>query len=63
MSWSTLSTVSQHISWTLIKEEELGWLGSALLVQSFQITALTQEAEAHSGMTNIVIYLTFSVSA
>lgn len=31
--------------------------------QLFQITALTQEAETHSGIDNIVIYLTFSVSA
>lgn len=35
---------------------------SALLVQLVQITALTQEGETHSGIDNIVIYLTFSIS-
>lgn len=32
-------------------------------IQLFQITALTQEAESHSGVDNIVMYLAFSASA
>lgn len=63
-AWAgSLWGLSQHIPWTSIKEEEPGRLGSALLVQLFPVTALTQEGETHSGIDSIVMYLTSPISA